>query len=202
MGYKHSEETKRKISLKKVGKPSWNKGVPHSEETKLRISTRAKGRPNHKLRGRIFSDETRKKMSLASNHKGEKNPMFGKRGEKSPLFGRQYSVEHRRKIGESRSGEKSNFWRGGVTPINNKIRSSLEYRLWRDSVFKRDNYTCVWCDIKFVKGVTGDVKFQVDHIKPFSQYPELRFAIDNGRTLCLPCHKTTNTYLNRWYKKS
>ena len=69
---------------------------------------------------------------------------------------------------------------------------SLEYRLWRESVFKRDNWTCVWCGARSSKGY--EVILNVDHIKPFASYPELRFAIDNGRTLCKPCHETTDTY--------
>lgn len=33
-----------------------------------------------------------------------------------------------------------------------------------------------------------------DNIKPFALYPELRFEVTNGRTLCIPCHKKTGTY--------
>lgn len=84
-------------------------------------------------------------------------------------------------------GEKSFNWKGGKTPKDKNIRNSLEYNLWRKAVYERDNYTCVWC------GKRG-VKLNADHIKPFSLYPELRFAIDNGRTLCVKCHKTTDTY--------
>lgn len=78
-------------------------------------------------------------------------------------------------------------WEGGISPINQRIRSSTEYKLWRKAVLERDNYTCIWCFVK-------DVPLQADHIKPFAYFPELRFAIDNGRTLCVPCHKTTDTY--------
>jgi len=42
-----TEETKRKISEAKMGKPSWNKGVSCSEETKKKISEtkKAKSQP-------------------------------------------------------------------------------------------------------------------------------------------------------------
>lgn len=91
-------------------------------------------------------------------------------------------------------GEKNPRWRGGITPINLKIRGSLEYKLWRRAVFERDKYTCVWC------GVVGG-RLHADHIKAFSQFPELRFAIDNGRTLCVECHKKTDNYATKAIQK-
>ena len=87
------------------------------------------------------------------------------------------------------------------TSSNLRIRQSTEYKLWRMSVFKRDGFRCVWCGARFIKGVTGRVILNADHIKPFSLFPELRLAIDNGRTLCRGCHKTTTTYGRNLLKK-
>lgn len=73
-------------------------------------------------------------------------------------------------------------WNGGVnTTERRKDMQSMEYRFWRKSVFKRDNYTCVLCQ------ATGYV--EADHIKQYALYPELRYELSNGRTLCKPCHK-------------
>jgi hypothetical protein len=124
-----------------------------------------KGMINGKLR-----PETRQKMSEVR----KRNPIKYWLGKKSPHM----------------TGVRSHFWKGGVSPENKRLRRSGEYRLWREAVFKRDNYTCIWCGDK-----TGG-NLEADHIKPFASYPELRFAIDNGRTLCKPCHRKTSTYGN------
>lgn len=84
-------------------------------------------------------------------------------------------------------GEKHWNWRGGITSMRAIIWGSIEMKNWRKAVYERDNYTCVLC------GIRG-VKLNADHIKPFALFPELRFSIDNGRTLCVPCHRKTPTY--------
>lgn len=83
-------------------------------------------------------------------------------------------------------GEKHPRWKGGVSNISDKIRGSNEYKIWRRAVLERDKYICIWCYSK--------ENLQVDHIKSFRDFPELRFAIDNGRTLCKHCHFTTDSY--------
>lgn len=114
---------------------------------------------------------------------------------KVPIWriGKKHTEATRMKISFSHKGEKSHRWRGGMSRTLDKIiRQSLSYRLWREQVFRRDKYTCVCCDAKSGNG--KKVVLNADHIKPFALFPELRFAIDNGRTLCESCHKLTPTY--------
>ncbi len=66
----YSEETLKKMSDAKVGKPNWRKGVvgkyKHTDEWKQRESLRRMGHPT--------SDETKAKIGLAN--KGERNAMW------------------------------------------------------------------------------------------------------------------------------
>jgi len=160
-----------------------------------------------------FSKEWREKMSLAKKGKQPINKVGGWNKGKTGCY--KLSDETKNKISEKNKGRKQTLktrikksialkkahkegrhgsYKGGVSKINNKIRHSLEYKIWRTAVFERDNYTCVWCGLK------GN-KLNADHIKPFSLFPELRFAIDNGRTLCEDCHKTTDTYGSKLLNK-
>lgn len=78
-------------------------------------------------------------------------------------------------------------WRGGENNKLAALRKTPEYREWRTTVFKRDNYTCCFC------GCRGG-KIHADHINSFRNYPELRLEVSNGRTLCVSCHRKTDTW--------
>lgn len=165
----------------KTKRTAWNKGIPHSVETRAKISLKKKGVTTWN-KGKKFSDESKLKMSIS--HKGRLRPE-SERKKQSESLKKAYK-EGRIKIRRPYVGSENPNWKGGITVIKRGIRHSREYLLWKKAVVARDNYTCIWCGSKD--------EIQADHIKRFSEHPELRFAIDNGRTLCFPCHRTTATY--------
>ena len=71
-------------------------------------------------------------------------------------------------------------WRGGITKETQRGRGTKKYKMWKQMVFERDGYKCVWCKSK--------EQLEADHIRRWSNYPELRYNVDNGRTLCVKCH--------------
>lgn len=168
-----------------------NKGTKLNDKQKKKLSEIAKTNGFGKwMIGKKHSEETKQKMRESSYWKGKKRPLFTeehreKIGEAGK--GRKQSIESRKKKSDALKGDKGGGWRGGITPINAKIRNSLEYKLWREEIFERDDWTCQEC-----KKRGG--KLNADHIKPFALFPKLRFELTNGRTLCTDCHKVTDTY--------
>lgn len=63
---------------------------------------------------------------------------------------------------------------------NERARKSKRYFDWRIKVFERDNFTCQKC--------LNKKELHPHHIKEFAKYPELRFDVENGLTLCERCH--------------
>lgn len=106
---------------------------------------------------------------------------------------RNLSESHKGKILENQRDEKHWNWKGGIANKRQKEHSRTEYKSWRRSVFERDNYTCQECK---KRGGT----LNAHHIKPYSEYKELRYDINNGLTLCLKCHLKTDSFGGRMNK--
>lgn len=91
------------------------------------------------------------------------------------------SEEYKEVLRQRMRGNKYSY-KNGNSSKNELIRKGIESRIWRESVFSRDGWTCQ----KY--GTVGG-ELHAHHILNFSQYPELRFAIDNGITLSKKAHK-------------
>jgi hypothetical protein len=130
----------------------------------------------------LYYESKKGKPSWNKNKKMADYPQCGfKKGHKDfvPVVSRKKSGE---KISKSNKGEKGSNWRGGLTSKNKSARNSVEFRLWREAVFARDGWVCQRCNVK------GGY-LHPHHILNFSEHTELRFAIDNGITLCERCHR-------------
>ncbi|MHB8674622.1 MAG: HNH endonuclease [Candidatus Limnocylindrales bacterium] len=179
----------------KKGMIPWNKGIkthPQSIEVlKKRMAKMPRG-DDHWTHRKGFSVEIKNKISKSLTSKTHSIETRQKMSRAS--LGKKKTLQARFNMSKGQKGEKGSNWKGGITLENKKIRRSIEFRLWREAVFERDNYTCVWCGDHNFEGRGKTVVLHPDHIKPFALFPELRFAIDNGRTLCIDCHKKTDTY--------
>jgi len=146
---------------KEVGFSYW-KGKERSDDTKKKIQ-------QYRI-GRKASEETKEKMRLA------------RIGKSSPFKGKKHSKETKISISEKLQGAKSHTWKGGVTSENERIRHSVNIKLWRILVYERDDYTCRKCGQK-----GGDLV--AHHIKNFSDFKDLRCDTNNGITFCKKCHQ-------------
>jgi len=179
----------------------------HSAETKLKMRDKALGRVN--------SPETRKKISknharawVGRKHTPESKAKIGSahKGKKVTELTCKRLSQAALKSGHSKREGNPN-WKGGITPFVFALRTSTKMKIFNFDVMRRDRFSCQEC---------GDDKggnLQVDHIIPFSylinqlrieagiddlyekalDFPPL-WDVSNGRTLCIDCHKKTDTY--------
>jgi len=135
LGFKHSEEARRKISENNMGKKAWNKGMPWSEEIKKRIS------------------ETNKAKGIEPKVKW---------------------------VGV---GKEHWNWKEDRTQLKRfndtaKDRRSYAYIEWRKRVYSRDEWKCK------ISNRDCHGRIEAHHILGYTAYPELRYDINNGITLC------------------
>lgn len=181
IGYKHTEETKKRIGETARGRTPWNKNKKFPY--KARYGMRGKVSWS---KGKQFSEEHKKKLSLA------------KLGKPSNRTGKKFTFEQLKNLSDAhlgqiawnrgmkhpeRSGEKHVAWKGGVTSLKRKLAVSTDWKEWRESIFVRDNYQCFDCGNKGY--------LEPHHIIPLKENLNKIFDINNGITLCRPCHKKT-----------
>lgn len=137
----------------------------------------------HPLYGTHRSEEWKKEHS--KKMMGEKNPHYGRTGENHPMYGIH------------RFGRDAPAYIDGRTPFYAEIRNLFQYKQWRLSVYRRDNFTCQNCDkvggklvahhfiISFIKICREN---NIDTIEK-ALACNLLWDVDNGTTLCRRCHK-------------
>lgn len=128
------------------------------------------------FKGKKHTQEAKQKISLKN------------KGKTSPMKGKNHSLETKMKISKTKRetaprGKNCQAYKDGKLSQRRGLRFSREYKNWRYDVFSRDNFTCQKCNDN--KG--GNLN--AHHIKAFADFPELRFELTNGITLCEKCHK-------------
>lgn len=143
------------------------------QEWKNKISSSLKGKqPKNKVggwnKGKHLSNETKQKLRLAN-------------------LGKKYSLETIEKRAVKMRGKLNPNYKNGMSKFTVSHYADLRYKLWREAIFERDDYTCQQCKLK-------GVYIEANHIKSWAHFPELRFELSNGLTLCRECHKLTDNY--------
>jgi hypothetical protein len=168
------------------GRIPWNKGTKGL--CKPNKSSFGLGEVHH---NKPHTEETKNKITEIFKKKW-KDGCFDNRPKHS--LGTKNKIANTLKELGLNKGEKSQWWKGGRTKSNIDIRRSFDMRLWRRNVFHRDNFTCQKC------GVRG-VYIEAHHVKSFANFPELRFELSNGITVCLKCHKKIDRHRRLFSKR-
>lgn len=80
------------------------------------------------------------------------------------------------------NGEDHHLWNPEKTEQERIVdRDFLEYRLFREDIYERDNYTCQVC-------LERGGELRVHHLYNYSDYPEYRLEEKYATTLCSRCH--------------
>jgi hypothetical protein len=90
-----------------------------------------------------------------------------------------------------RSGPANPNWRGGVSPISARERTSAKYRAWKEAVLQRADYRCERCGVEAGSrcDCCGHIRrLHAHHKEHFSRNHAERYNPANGEALCERCH--------------
>lgn len=170
-GYKWitNDQQSRLISPDTPIPDGWKLGNHHTRYIKTEEHRKAIGiAASIRNKGVTRSQETRTRMSEAQKKIWEEAKITGSR-----IEGNMRGAQKRKAIAEDRRNKK------GLS--------------WQEAVFQRDNRTCRKCN----STPTEKYSLHAHHIKPWDTYPELRYVVENGLTLCNRCHRKVEADLTR-----
>ena len=219
---KVSEAKKGKPNFALQGRPSWRKGRPLSERHKRKIGLANTGKVRSEMLkrhlsrvmiGRTLSEEHKRKLKENSarywlgKKRGPQNSEWIKKRAEA-LKGHRVSTKTVRRVSKlhkGKFGKEHPCWKEiKKNPLYKAIRQSGKTDVWRLEIFKRDKFACVICGSK--------ISIQANHYpKSFAEILnkyniqtyekalscKTLWNINNGRTLCLECHKKTPNYLRK-----
>lgn len=119
-----------------------------------------------------------------------------------PFYAYPYNFEQRRfcstncsnkSTGNQQSATKKAKTKAYFGKSETRKRYNSLYYQWRDLCITRDNSICQKCG-KILKAGTQTI---VHHIKSWRDYPELRYEVNNGVTLCRSCHNIIHVLPSR-----
>jgi 5-methylcytosine-specific restriction endonuclease McrA len=128
------------------------------------------------MQGKKHTEASKLKMSLS--HKGH-----------------YHTLESRIKISmtqSKRQGNERESFKEFQEPDNRRIRKLRQWKVWREAVFKRDNYICQKCE-------TTTEQLHPHHLLSVKDcldlgFKEEIFNPDNGITFCPKCHKEEDMF--------
>lgn len=181
-GFKHTEETRKKMSESCKNRKLWNEGLTKNTDKRIKKHSKylSKLYTNRKL------NETHKKnISKALLGRKIKEESIEKWRKKRKGF--KHTMKSRIKMSVAKTGINEKDFKGFSRNKNQMLRISSMYKIWREAVFLRDNFTCQNKNCEYCNNKTG-VYVHAHHIKPLSKFPELAFKINNGITYCAEFH--------------
>lgn len=124
-------------------------------------------------KGRKHTERTKEKMRLSSFRKGK--PAWNKNKKMSQLF-----IEKQKNL----TGEKRYNYIKDKNRLKKSDRKDLSsaYMNWARSVKNRDNWKCK------INNNECEGRLESHHILSWKDYPELRYNLNNGITLCVKHH--------------
>ncbi len=188
-GMKYSKEFKEKARQRMLGKKCHI--TPHSQEAKDKMSESKLKNPCRYWKGKHFSKEHCEK--IRQNLLGTKRHVIPHTEETKQKIsiarkGVTLSEETKRKISESHKGEKAYQWISDRTKLKRtEDKRTHAYREWMRGVKNRDGWKCRIAD----NNCCG--KLEAHHILNWKDFPELRYEVSNGITLCKHHHPRKRT---------